>query len=98
MIDDYESRRRAELRLDHARHAAEISDSWCATFEMAEVSCAYEALLRLTGHPVQCKLENGNKRTTSWIGSNFAKVGNMVQLLDADGEFWKVTEVFGAKL
>lgn len=41
----------------------------------------------------QCRFEKGNHRTIAWIPEHAAKVGNRVELLSLDGEFWTVSEV-----
>ena len=40
-----------------------------------------------------CNLANGNKRTCGYIEARGAKVGNRVELVDLDGEFWEVLTV-----
>ena len=45
----------------------------------------------------QCTFSKGNHRTIAWIPEEAAKVGNEVELLSLDGEFWRVTGV-GHKL
>jgi hypothetical protein len=43
----------------------------------------------------QCQFRQGDRVTTCWIESWAAKKGNRVQLLDLDGTFWTITEVYG---
>lgn len=42
----------------------------------------------------QCRfvrpVENGLRYTVAWIDTKAAKVGNKVELIDLDGEFWDV--------
>lgn len=38
----------------------------------------------------QCSFEKDNHRTHGWIPSWAAKVGNNVQLISLDGDFWCV--------
>ena len=40
-----------------------------------------------------CHLKNGNKYTAGYIEKHGAKVGNRVEMVDLDGEFWDVTRV-----
>ena len=40
-----------------------------------------------------CQLENGTKQTVGYIPAKGAKVGRMVEMVDLDGEFWRVTSV-----
>lgn len=40
-----------------------------------------------------CNLQNGAKRTVGYIDERGAKVGNEVEMIDLDGEFWTVTSV-----
>ncbi len=41
----------------------------------------------------QCRLSRRNSKTIGYIPSWAAKVGNEVQLLSLDKEFWRVDEV-----
>lgn len=41
----------------------------------------------------QCTFRKGNSYTQGWIDSKGAKVGNQVELLSLDGEFWEVIGV-----
>lgn len=41
----------------------------------------------------QCRFSKGTHKTIAYIPSFAAKVGNEVELLSLDGEFWKVDEV-----
>jgi hypothetical protein len=43
----------------------------------------------------QCELTKGQSVTIAWIDADAAKVGNEVELLTADGEFWRVAAVYG---
>lgn len=43
----------------------------------------------------QCELHKGQSVTVAWIDEGAAKVGNQVELLTADGEFWTVAKVHG---
>ena len=44
----------------------------------------------------QCLFENQQRCTTvGWIPSWAARKGNSVQLLDIDGKFWTIREVYG---
>ncbi len=38
----------------------------------------------------QCRFKRNGKETVAWIDSSAAKVGNHVELLSLDGEFWEV--------
>lgn len=40
----------------------------------------------------QCRFKKGNYETIGYIPSWAAKVGNRVQLLSLDKQFWQVTE------
>lgn len=40
-----------------------------------------------------CQLKNGNKRTCGYIETRGAKVGNRVEMIDMDREFWEVINV-----
>jgi len=42
----------------------------------------------------QCRLQRGNSETVGWIEDRGAKVGASVELKSADGNFWRVTEVY----
>lgn len=42
----------------------------------------------------QCRMRNKNAETVGWIESRGAKVGAKARLLSADGEFWRVVEVY----
>lgn len=42
-------------------------------------------------------MSKGNSKTIAYIDAEAAKVGNEVQLLTLDGEFWRVDEV-GSKV
>lgn len=44
-----------------------------------------------------CQLANGDKRTVGYIEARGAKLGNRVELLNLDGEFWEVLSVGDAK-
>ena len=39
------------------------------------------------------QLKNGNKRTCGYIEQRGAKIGNRVQMIDIDNEFWDVLTV-----
>jgi len=41
----------------------------------------------------QCRFSKGNSNTIAYIPSWAAKVGNNVQLITLDNEFWRVDEV-----
>jgi hypothetical protein len=38
----------------------------------------------------QCRFRKGDHFTIGWIPSHAAKIGNKVELLSLDGEFWDV--------
>ena len=40
-----------------------------------------------------CQLANGDKRTAGYIEARGAKVGNRVEMIDLDGEYWDVLTV-----
>lgn len=40
----------------------------------------------------QCRFKKGSFETVAWIPAWAAVVGNQVELLSLDGEFWTVTE------
>jgi len=42
----------------------------------------------------QCELSRGPAKTVGWIEERGAKVGHEVELLTADGQFWRVEKVF----
>jgi hypothetical protein len=42
----------------------------------------------------QCKFRRGDAETIAWIEERGAKVGAEVELLSADGQFWRVVEVY----
>lgn len=42
----------------------------------------------------QCKFRRGSAETVGWIEERGATVGNQVELLTADGQFWDVIEVY----
>lgn len=43
-----------------------------------------------------CQLRNGNKHTCGYIEERGAKVGNRVEMIDLDGQFWEVLKVGSA--
>lgn len=42
----------------------------------------------------QCKFQHGNAFTVAWIDERGAIVGKDVELVTADGKFWRVVEVY----
>jgi hypothetical protein len=42
----------------------------------------------------QCRMRKGSAETIGWIEERGAKVGADVELKTADGEFWRVIEVY----
>lgn len=38
----------------------------------------------------QCRFKRGNSETVAWIDSKAARVGDRVELLSLDGNFWEI--------